>query len=169
MKKATIALLALAALVWSLSGCSSTPTAKGGDTVKVNYTGKLDDGSVFDSSQGREPLQFVLGAGQMIAGFDQGVVGMKVGEKKTIILTPEQAYGLPSDERIMRVGKGQFPADLELTVGMQLQGPTGFPVTVKEIGADSVTIDTNHPLAGKTLTFEVEMMEITPPADSSGQ
>jgi len=170
MKKATIALLALAALVWSLSGCSSTPTAKSGDTVKVHYTGKMDNDSVFDSSQGREPLQFVIGAGQMIAGFDQGVVGMKVGDKKTITLTPEQAYGQPSDERIVRVGKGQFPPDLQLTVGMQLQGPTGFPVTVKEIGADSVTIDANHPLAGKTLTFEVELMEITPAAaDSSGQ
>ncbi len=141
-------------------GCSSAPQVKDGDTVKVHYTGTLEDGTEFDSSAGKDPLQFVVGAGQMIGGFDEGVVGMLVGEKKTIILTPDEAYGYPADDRIMEVDKSQFPPEMELEVGMELAGPGGFPVKVQAIGDSSVTIDANHPLAGKTLTFELEVVEI---------
>lgn len=155
--------LVIVALVLVL-GCSSTPVVKEGDKVKVHYTGTLEDGTEFDSSAGRDPLEFVVGSGQMIAGFDKGVVGMKVGEKKTITLTPEDAYGYPTEERVMEVDKSQFPADLQLEVGMELAGPGGFPVKVQAIGDSSVTIDANHPLAGKTLIFELELVEIVPPA-----
>lgn len=148
-------------------GCSSAPTVKEGDTVKVHYTGTLEDGSQFDSSQGKDPLEFVVGGGQMIAGFDKGVLGMTVGEKKSITLGPEDAYGYPSDERIMEVDKSNFPPDLQLEVGMELSGPGGFPVKVMEITDSAVTIDANHPLAGKTLIFELELVEIIP-AESKG-
>jgi len=145
-------------------GCSSAPMVKDGDTVKVHYTGTLEDGTQFDSSVGRDPIEFVVGSGQMIGGFDKGVVGMKVGEKKTITLTPEDAYGYPSDERIMEVEKSNFPPDLALEVGMELSGPGGFPVKVMAITDSIVTIDANHPMAGKTLTFELELVEIVPAA-----
>jgi peptidylprolyl isomerase len=153
-------------------GCSSTPQVQNGDTVKVNYKGTLEDGTVFDSSEGREPLQFVVGGGNMIKGFDEGVVGMVIGEKKTITLSPEDAYGYPSEDRIMEVEKSNFPADLELEVGMELAGPGGMPVKVKEIQEDFVVIDANHPMAGKTLIFELEIMEIIPAeatAEGEGQ
>jgi len=167
MKAVLLGSVAVLVTMFLMLGCSSAPTAKDGDTVKVNYVGTLEDGTQFDSSEGREPLEFVVGAGQMIAGFDKGVVGMKVGDKKTITIAPEDAYGFPSDERIMEVDKSNFPPDLELEVGMELSGPGGYPVTVKEITDSAVTIDANHPLAGKTLTFELELVEIVPP-DSEG-
>jgi len=148
-----------------LMGCSGPDKVTDGNTIKVHYTGTLDDGTVFDSSRGREPLQFVVGAGQMIPGFDSAVVGMEVGEIRTFALAPEQAYGYPDDQRILMIPKTQFPEDMVLEEGMQLAGPGGMPVIVKAIGEDSVTIDANHPMAGKTLTFEVELMEIVPPAE----
>ncbi len=158
-KTAILATLSITVLM----GCSGPDKVTEGDTVKVHYTGTLDDGSVFDSSRDRDPLQFQVGAGQMIPGFDSAVVGMVVGETKTFTLSPEQAYGMPSDQRIMKFPKSQFPEDMELMEGMQLAGPGGMPVTVKEIGEDTVTIDANHPMAGKNLTFEVELIEIVPP------
>lgn len=168
MKTAFTALLVLAVATSFFFGCSKAPRqAAEGDTVKVNYTGKLEDGTIFDTSEGSEPLQFTIGDGRMIPGFDQGVRGMAVGETKSITLTPDQAYGEHTDDRIIRVGKSAFPPDMQLTEGMQLQSPTGMPVTVLKIDADSVTIDANHPLAGKTLTFDVTLVEIIPPGEKT--
>jgi len=170
MKTALTALLVVAVATSFFFGCSKAPRqAAEGDTVKVNYTGKLDDGSIFDTSEGREPIQFTIGSGQMIAGFDEGIRGMTVGETKTITLTPDQAYGEHTDDRVIRVGKDAFPPDLELTEGMQLQAPTGMPVTVLKVDADSVTIDANHPLAGKTLSFDVTLVEIIPPGEKPAE
>jgi peptidylprolyl isomerase len=169
MKTVKIFVVAAIALLFILPGCSSPPQVKEGDTVKVHYTGTLDDGSEFDSSKGKDPLQFVVGAGQMIGGFDRGVLGMVVGEKKNITLTPDEAYGYPSEDRIMEVPKSQFPPDMELEVGMELAGPGGFPVKVQAIGDTAITIDANHPMAGKTLNFEIELVEIVAPEATEGE
>lgn len=170
MKTALTALLVVAVATSFFLGCSKAPRqAAEGDTVKVNYTGKLDDGTIFDTSEGRDPLQFTIGDGHMIPGFEQGVLGMTVGETKTITLTPDQAYGEHTDDRIIRVGKSAFPPDMQLTEGMQLQSPTGMPVKVLKVDADSVTIDANHPLAGKTLTFDITLVEIIPPGEKSAE
>ena len=138
---------------------------KQGDTVKVHYTGKLLDGSVFDSSEGRDPLEFTVGAGQMIAGFDKGVVGMALDEQKEITIPPEEAYGIYDPEKIIEVPNDEFPEDLTLEVGMQISAsqPDGIPVqfTVKEIGEQNVTLDGNHFLAGKDLIFSVTLVSIT--------
>ena len=116
---------------------------KQGDNVKVHYTGKLLDGSVFDSSEGRDPLEFTVGAGQMIAGFDKGVVGMTLDEQKEITIPPEEAYGIYDPAKIIEVPNDQFPEDLSLEVGMQISAsqPDGSPIpfTVKEIGEQNVT------------------------------
>ncbi|MEQ8925033.1 MAG: peptidylprolyl isomerase [Fulvivirga sp.] len=138
--------------------------AKKGDKVKVHYTGKLNDGSVFDSSVEREPLEFELGAGMMIAGFDKAVHGMKIGDKKTAEIPSEQAYGERSDDMIVSVPKTQLPPDLSPSVGQQLsmQQPSGqaIPVVVTSIDEENIELDANHPLAGKDLTFEIELVEI---------
>ncbi len=138
--------------------------AKKGDKVKVHYTGKLKDGSVFDSSQDREPLEFELGAGSMIAGFDKAVTGLKVGETTVANIPAEQAYGAVKDEMIIEVPKSQIPEDLDPKVGQQLavQQPDGnsVPVVVKEVGNEKIIIDANHPLAGKDLTFDIELVSI---------
>ena len=161
MKTALLSAVVVMVSLFLVLGCSSTPQVKEGDTVKVHYKGTLEDDSVFDTSEGRDPIEFVVGSGQMIAGFDEGVLGMIVGEKKTITLGPDDAYGYSNDQNIMEVDKTNFPPDMKLEVGMQLMGPGGRPVTVKEISDDAVTIDANHPLAGKTLTFELELVEVT--------
>ena len=138
---------------------------KQGDTVKVHYTGKLLDGSVFDSSEGRDPLEFTVGAGQMIAGFDKGVVGMALDEQKEITIPPEEAYGIYDPAKIIKVPNDEFPEDLTLEVGMQIAAsqPDGDPIqfTVKEIGEQNVTLDGNHFLAGKDLIFSVTLVSIT--------
>tara|TARA_Y100001934_G_scaffold59012_1_gene73214 strand:- start:2135 stop:2566 length:432 start_codon:yes stop_codon:yes gene_type:complete len=138
---------------------------KQGDNVKVHYTGKLLDGSVFDSSEGRDPLEFTVGAGQMIAGFDKGVVGMALDEQKEITILPEEAYGIYDPEKIIEVPNDQFPEDLSLEVGMQISAsqPDGSPIpfTLKEIGEQNVTLDGNHFLAGKDLIFSVTLVSIT--------
>jgi len=138
--------------------------AKKGDKVKVHYTGKLTDGSVFDSSENREPLEFELGAGMMIAGFDKAVTGMKVGETKTANLSAEEAYGQKNDEMVVEVPKSQLPEDLKPEVGQQLgmQQPNGqnVPVVVTKVEAETIEIDANHPLAGKDLVFDIELVEI---------
>ncbi|MBN41209.1 MAG: peptidylprolyl isomerase [Chloroflexi bacterium] len=138
---------------------------KQGDNVKVHYTGKLLDGSVFDSSEGRDPLEFTVGTGQMIAGFDKGVVGMVLDEQKEITIPPEEAYGIYDPEKIIEVPNDQFPEDLSLEVGMQISAsqPDGSPIpfTVKEIGEQNVTLDGNHFLAGKDLIFSVTLVSIT--------
>ena len=138
--------------------------ATAGCKVKVHYTGPLEDGTVFDSSLEREPLAFTVGAGQMIPGFDQAVVGMAAGEEKTIVLPADMAYGEVREDLVLAVPKDQMPEDYTPTVGDQLAVTTSdgqpFPVTIKEIGEETVTLDGNHALAGKELTFNVTMVEV---------
>lgn len=138
--------------------------AKPGDTVKVHYTGKLDDGTVFDSSAERDPLQFTIGEGMIIPGFEQAVLGMAPGQSKTETIPTDQAYGPHLDEMVVVVDRQQMPAEIEPEVGQQLQiqQSTGqvIPVVVTEISGSSVTLDANHPLAGETLIFDIELVEI---------
>lgn len=138
--------------------------AKQGDMVKIHYTGRLDDGTVFDSSVDREPLEFQLGARQVIIGFENAVVGMSVKESKTVTIPSEEAYGPRREEMMIKVPKDQFPPHIQPEVGqqLQLQQQDGgmFIVVIAEVNPDSVTLDANHPLAGKALTFEIELVEI---------
>lgn len=132
--------------------------------VSMHYVGTLEDGEVFDSSEGREPLQFIFGVGQIIPGLEEGLAGLSVGDKKKVEnISPEKAYGQIHEEAMQEVPKTQMPQDMEIEVGMQLmaQGPQGpIPVVVKEIKEETVLMDFNHPLAGKTLTFDVEIVEV---------
>ncbi|QUY42210.1 peptidylprolyl isomerase [Acaryochloris marina] len=138
--------------------------AKVGDTVSIHYTGKLDDGSVFDSSLEREPLQFSIGGQQVIPGFEQAVIGMNPGDSKTETIVYDQAYGPRHEDMVVTVLREQIPSDFDLEVGQQLQikNPEGqvIPVMVSEIIEDQVTLDGNHPLAGEDLTFEIELVSI---------
>lgn len=138
--------------------------AKFGDTVKVHYTGKLDDGTVFDSSTDRDPLEFTIGDGMIIPGFEQAVVGMTPGDVKTELIPTDQAYGPHLEEMVVVVDRQQMPPDLEPEVGQQLQiqQPTGqvIPVVVTDVSAAAVTLDANHPLAGEDLTFDIRLVEI---------
>lgn len=137
---------------------------KSGDTVKVHYHGKLTDGTTFDSSEGREPLEFEVGSGNVIAGFDSGVTGMQVGEKKTVNIPVDEAYGQVQDDLLMEFPLDRFPADMQPEVGMQLNMSNGagqnFPVVIREVRETSVVLDANHPLAGQDLTFDLELVEI---------
>lgn len=137
---------------------------KDGDNVKVHYTGKLSDGTVFDSSDGREPLAFTMGKGMMIPGFEKGVMGMQLDEKKTITLQPDEAYGQVREDMIAEVPKSQLPPDLKPQLGMELmsQTPDGHQLVVRiiEVKEDSIVIDANHQLAGKELTFDIKIVEI---------
>ena len=137
---------------------------KEGDVVRVHYTGKLTNGEQFDSSEGREPLEFTVGAGQMIKGFDDAMPGMSVGEKKTINILPGDAYGEKDEQAMIEFPKANIPPDMKLEPGMQLQlrneNGQPFPVTVAEIKDDVVVLDANHMLAGKELVFDIELMEI---------
>ena len=139
-------------------------TVKAGDKVKVHYTGTLTDGTKFDSSVGREPLPFEVGAGMMIKGFDAAVVGMAVGETKTVDIPAAEAYGPENPELIIDVPRTNLPPDLNPEVGQQLgmSQPNGqqVPVTIREVHEDKVVIDANHALAGKDLIFEIEIVEI---------
>ena len=138
--------------------------AQDGSKVKVHYTGKLDDGTVFDSSKDRDPFEFTIGTGSVIPGFEKGVVGMETGETKTITIPPDEAYGQTREELVADVKKSHFPPDINPEVGQQLQmqQPDGRPlnVVVTKIEGDDVTLDANHPLAGKTLTFVIELVEV---------
>ena len=137
---------------------------KAGDVVKVHYTGKLVNGDQFDSSAGREPLEFTVGAGQMIKGFDAALPGMAVGEKKTINIAAEDAYGERSDEAIIAFPMENVPADMKLEPGMTLtlsnQMGQPIPVIVVEVREDAVVLDANHFLAGQELVFDIELVEI---------
>ncbi len=137
---------------------------KHGDVVKVHYTGKLTEGEQFDSSTGREPLEFTVGAGQMIKGFDAAMPGMKVGEKKTINILPEDAYGVKDEQAMIEFPKENIPTEMKPEVGMKLQlrNESGqpFPVTIAEIKDDIIVLDANHSLAGKELVFDIELVEI---------
>jgi FKBP-type peptidyl-prolyl cis-trans isomerase 2 len=137
---------------------------KNGDTVKVHYNGKLTDGTTFDSSEGRQPLEFEVGSGSVIPGFDNGVMGMSVGDKKTINIPAEEAYGEVEEDRFMEFPIDRFPPDLKPEVGMTLTMSDGggqqFPVVIADVRDDLVMLDANHPLAGKDLIFDIELMEI---------
>jgi peptidylprolyl isomerase len=137
--------------------------AQKGDTVQVHYTGRLAGGHVFDSSEGGEPLEFELGSGQVIKGFDEGVSGMNVGDKKQIEIEVSDAYGERSKNLVQTVSREGFNLDTEPQAGMNLvmQLPDGnqIPVAVTEVTEDSITLDANHPLAGQKLIFEVERVK----------
>ncbi|MFT6844051.1 MAG: FKBP-type peptidyl-prolyl cis-trans isomerase 2 [Flavobacteriales bacterium] len=135
------------------------------NTVKVHYTGKLTDGQVFDSSEGKDPIEFTLGKGQLIAGFEKGLIDMKVNEKKTITIAKEEAYGEVNDKLKHEVKKSELPEDLKPEVGMGLvsKTPDGQEsnLLVIEVKEDSIVIDGNHPLAGKDLIFDLEVVSIS--------
>ena len=138
--------------------------AKSGDTVRVHYTGRLDDGTQFDSSAGADPLEFQVGGGQVIPGFDAGVTGMETGETKTITIPADQAYGPHRDEMVLQAPRDQIPPEIDPQVGLQLhlQHPSGqdVAVVVTAVTDETVTLDANHPLAGQDLTFDLELVEI---------
>jgi len=138
--------------------------AKQGDTVKVHYTGTLANGTQFDSSAGREPLEFTLGEGNVIPGFEAAVVGMNTGESKTVTVGSEQAYGPRIEEAVRQFPRSGIPEHIQLEVGLQLQAQdsSGRPLmlTVVELDEETVTLDANHPLAGKDLVFELELVEV---------
>ena len=138
--------------------------AKKGDTVQVHYTGKLEDCTVFDTSRERHPLQFTLGNGQVIAGFENAITGMNVGESKTAVLPVEQGYGPRRDDMIVTLKRDQLPPDLPAKVGQRLEitqtDDKVMLVTVAGVTESSITLDSNHPLAGKVLTFDLELVGI---------
>jgi len=138
--------------------------AKRGDTVRVHYTGRLEDGTVFDTSRSRHPLQFTLGNGQVIAGVENAITGMNIGESKTTVIPVEQAYGPRRDDRIVTVKRDELPPDLDAKVGQRLEltqmDNKTLLVTVTNVTESSLTLDANHPLAGKTLTFDIELIDI---------
>jgi len=146
--------------------------AKEGDTVQVHYTGKLKDGTVFDTSEEREPLSFTIGEERVIPGFEKAVVGMEPGDTKTEELPPEQAYGEHREDMVMELERDQLPDNLEPKVGQQLQlrmqNGQEVPVVITELGEESVTMDANHPLAGKDLVFEIELVEIGEDSEAEG-
>lgn len=139
-------------------------TVAKGSKVSVNYTGKFDDGTVFDSSQGREPITFTVGEGHVIRGFDEAVVGMKNGEQKKITITPSEGYGERDEKLTQQVPRSVFPAEIKLEKGMgfSFKTPDGQVIhaTVKESDAENVTVDMNHPLAGRNLLFELKVVDI---------
>ena len=138
--------------------------AKSGDTVRVHYTGKLDDGTQFDSSAGRDPLEFSVGAGDVLPGLDSAVEGMAVGDSKSVKIAAGDAYGPRHEQLIQDVPRDQLPDDMEPAVGMQLQaqGQDGQSIrlVVTAVAEDSITVDGNHPLAGQQLNFDIELVEI---------
>ena len=138
--------------------------AKSGDTVKVHYTGTLDNGTVFDSSADREPLKFTIGQGRLITGFENAVVDMNPGETKTVKIPSESAYGPHREDMLLRVNRSEFPEGLEPKIDQKLQvrnaNGDNAVVTVVAIDGDDVTLDANHPLAGENLTFEIQLTEI---------
>jgi peptidylprolyl isomerase len=147
-----------------ITGCSAAG-AKVGDQVQVHYTGTLADGTVFDSSAGRDPLEFTIGSGQVIPGFDEAVKGMKVGEKKTVTIPSDEAYGPHFDDMVVEVPREKLPSNIEPKVGQMLEATRpdgekiGFIIT-NISDNNTVTLDANHPLAGKDLTFDIELVKI---------
>lgn len=139
-------------------------TVKHGDTIRIHYTGKLQDDTVFDSSEGRNPLEFTVGEGEVISGLEQGVLGMVVGETKIITIPAELGYGPYMKERIFEIDRKKIPGNFNIEAGLRLQmyRADGMPVmvTVLKVSEDTITMDANHPLAGKTLVFETKLVEI---------
>lgn len=168
MKKTCMVLLGIllsgTVLVIGCTGEKNSERAEDSDTVKVHYTGTLDDGTVFDTSVEREPLEFTLGEGMLIPGFEEAVKGMQVGQSKTVTIPSEEAYGPHLDDLIIVIERNQLPEGLDPEVGQILEatqedGRTGV-VTVIDVSETTITVDANHPLAGKDLTFEIKLVEI---------
>lgn len=140
-----------------------TEAIKKGDTISVDYTGKFDNGEVFDTSRNRAPLKFTVGAGQLIPGFDAAVIGMQTGDKKTVTIAPAEGYGEHDSERVVSMPRSGVPEGMQVEAGMavQLSDQNGNPIpaVVKELTDEAVVLDLNHPLAGKTLTFDIEIKE----------
>lgn len=138
--------------------------AQEGDTVKVHYTGKMESGEIFDSSRGRVPLEFTIGSGRIISGFEKGIIGMQAGETKTITVPPEEGYGLRFEELTVDVNRSELSQDMDPQIGQCLRIPRkegdDAIVTVTDMDEESVTLDANHPLAGRTLTFETELVDV---------
>lgn len=140
------------------------PPAKKGDKVKVHYTGKLKDDVVFDSSKGKDPLEFMIGQKSVIPGFEEAVIGMNPGDKTSVHIVSDQAYGPRKENLVVETDRSQIPADIKLEVGMRLESvdETGkrFPVTIVNLTDEKITLDANHPLAGQDLYFDIELVEI---------
>ena len=138
--------------------------AKNGDTVKVHYSGRLDTGVLFDTSEGTDPLEFKLGSGNLIPGFEEAVVGMGPGETKTVQIPPEKAYGRYREDRVIKMDRKDLPEDIIPAEGMTLEitasNGVAVPVQITEIEGDTITLDANHPLSEQTLTFEIKLVEI---------
>ena len=140
--------------------------AKAGDTVRVHYEGQLSDGTIFDSSLEREPIEFILGQDTVIPGFEQAVLGMEAGESKDVSIPPEDGFGEYSEDLVVNIEKSMLPPDINPELGMQLEvsseeeGETPRVFTIADIAEDSVTLDGNHPLAGKEIAFKIELLEI---------
>ncbi len=138
--------------------------AKQGNSVKVHYKGTFSDGTLFDSSKGCDPLAFTIGQGQVIPGFEDTVIGMSPGETKRVVITADQAYGPHLSEMVADVDRSQFPEHITPEIGqvLQLKRPDGQPIriTITAISGSTITLDANHPMAGKDLTFEIQLMEI---------
>lgn len=137
---------------------------KAGDVVKVNYIGRFEDGETFDSSVGSDPLEFTVGNSEVIKGFDDAVIGMRCGESVDVVIPPEDAYGVHDENLVIEMPKQYFPEDIDPEIGMRLQlvddDNNEVMVVVKEIAEDVVKLDANHPLAGKSLCFEIELVSI---------
>jgi len=159
-----LSLIILPVLIFTAGCGGGAAVAKKGDTVKVNYTGRLADGTQFDTSIGKEPLEFTLGAGKVIEGFDEAVTGMKVGEKKTVTIPADKAYGQRDESLVAEVSRDRLPATITPTIGMQLSitQTDGSKVyaTITAMTDTTITLDANNPMAGKDLTFDLELVEI---------
>jgi peptidylprolyl isomerase len=137
--------------------------AKNGDTVRVHYTGRLDDGTVFDSSDGGEPIQFTLGGGEVIPGFERAVTGLTPGDERSVTIPADEAYGPRRDELVLVISRSELPDGMEPEVGQQLQMSQegqAFVVTISDVNEEDVVLDANHPLAGEALTFDLQLVEI---------
>ncbi|MBN2224847.1 MAG: peptidylprolyl isomerase [Deltaproteobacteria bacterium] len=145
---------------------------KDGDTVKIHYTGKLDDGTIFDTSADNDPLEFTVGKQDVIPGMESAVIGMEPGDKKTITIATDDAYGPYHEEMVVTVDRSEFPEDMAIEVDQQLsvelEDEQSIIVTVTEITDDNVTLDANHPLAGEDLTFDIQLVEIVKPLIYTG-
>ena len=146
--------------------------AKNGDTVKVHYNGRLGTGVLFDTSEGSDPLQFEIGSGRLISGFEEAVIGMSPGEKKTVHIPPEKGYGLYRDDRVIKIDQKDLPEDIVPAEGMTLEicasNGVMVPVQITEIEGSTITLDANHPISEQTLIFEIELLEIVSGKDTNG-